>query len=192
MKFINYAMAAVAATCLALAGPLSAQTAAANSIEAINAAPQGTDIAVRIDFKEPLAAPPTGFSVAKPAKIAFDFPSTANGLGKNSLALLLPRDRLGIVRTCLDAKFLERSLLRFLCGANAILVAWILEGHEIPKSLVCWSAASCAALAANFQAAAGQFSRALRARLPGVPATQGDQPAFALGSTRIVWTARPK
>lgn len=87
MKFINYAMAAVAATCLALAGPLSAQTATVNSIEAINAAPQGTDIAIRIDFKEPLAAPPTGFSVAKPAKIAFDFPSTANGLGKNSLAL---------------------------------------------------------------------------------------------------------
>ena len=87
MKFINYAMAAVAATCLALAGPLSAQTAAVNSIEAINAAPQGADIAIRIDFREPLAAPPTGFSVAKPAKIAFDFPSTANGLGKNSLVL---------------------------------------------------------------------------------------------------------
>ncbi len=87
MKCINYAMAVVAATCLALAGPLAAQTVAANSLEAINAAPQGTDIAIRIDFKEPLAAPPTGFSVAKPAKIAFDFPSTANGLGKNSLAL---------------------------------------------------------------------------------------------------------
>lgn len=87
MKCINYAMAVVAATCLALAGPLAAQTVAANSVEAINAAPQGTDIAIRIDFKEPLAAPPTGFSVAKPAKIAFDFPSTANGLGKNSLAL---------------------------------------------------------------------------------------------------------
>lgn len=87
MKFINYAMAALAATCLALAGPLSAQTVAANSIEAINAAPQGTDIAIRIDLKEPLATPPTGFSVAKPAKIAFDFPSTANGLGKNSLVL---------------------------------------------------------------------------------------------------------
>lgn len=87
MKFMNYAIAAVAATCLALAGPLFAQTAAANSIEAINAAPQGADIAIRIDFKEPLVAPPTGFSVAKPAKIAFDFPSTANALGKNSLVL---------------------------------------------------------------------------------------------------------
>jgi len=87
MKFINYAMAAVTATCLALAGPVLAQTVAANSIEAINAAPQGTDIALRIDLKEPLATAPTGFSVAKPAKIAFDFPSTTNGLGKNSLVL---------------------------------------------------------------------------------------------------------
>ena len=85
MKFINYAMAAVTATCLALASPVLAQTVAANSIEAINAAPQGTDIAIRIDLKEPLATAPTGFSVAKPAKIAFDFPSTVNALGKNSL-----------------------------------------------------------------------------------------------------------
>ena len=87
MKFIKYAMAAVTASCLALAGPISAQTATANSIEAINAAPQGAEIAIRIDFKEPLTAPPTGFSVAKPAKIAFDFPSISNALGKNSLVL---------------------------------------------------------------------------------------------------------
>jgi type IV pilus assembly protein PilQ len=87
MKFINHAIAAVAATCLALAAPASAQTAAANTIEAVNAAPQGADIAIRIDLKEPLAAAPTGFSVANPAKIAFDFPATANGLGKNSLTM---------------------------------------------------------------------------------------------------------
>lgn len=86
MKFINYAMAAVAATCLAMAGPLSAQTATTNTIESIVAPPQGDTVAVKIDLKEALAAPPTGFSVAKPAKIAFDFPSTANGLGKTSLS----------------------------------------------------------------------------------------------------------
>jgi len=85
MKFINYAMAAVAATCLAMAGPISAQTATTNTIEAIVAAPQGDNVAVKIDLKEALSAPPAGFSVANPAKIAFDFPSTANGLGKNSL-----------------------------------------------------------------------------------------------------------
>ena len=85
MKVIKYAMDAIAATCLALAGPVSAQTAVPNTIEAIVAAPQGDNVAVRIDLKEPLASPPVGFSVAKPAKIAFDFPTTANGLGKNSV-----------------------------------------------------------------------------------------------------------
>jgi type IV pilus assembly protein PilQ len=88
MKFITHAFAAIAAACLAFAGPVAAQTAAAtNTIEAVNAAPQGADIAVRIDLKEPLAVAPTGFAVANPAKIAFDFPSTANSLGKSSLAL---------------------------------------------------------------------------------------------------------
>ena len=88
MKFITHAFAAIAAACLAFAGPAAAQTAAAtNAIEAVNAAPQGADIAVRIDLKEPLAAAPTGFAVANPAKIAFDFPSTANSLGKSSLTL---------------------------------------------------------------------------------------------------------
>ena len=85
MKVINYAMAAIAATCLALAGPVSAQNAVPNTIEAMVAAPQGDSLAIRIDLKEPLATPPTGFSVAKPAKIAFDFPSTTNGLGKTSV-----------------------------------------------------------------------------------------------------------
>ncbi len=87
MKFINYALAVAAATCLTLVGPVSAQTATGNAIVAINAAPQGADIAVRIDLREPLATPPAGFSVANPAKIALDFPSTANDLGKTSLAL---------------------------------------------------------------------------------------------------------
>ena len=85
MKVINYAMAAIAATCLALAGPVSAQNAVPNTIEAMVAAPQGDNLAIRIDLKEPLATPPVGFSVAKPAKIAFDFPSTTNGLGKTSV-----------------------------------------------------------------------------------------------------------
>ena len=85
MNFIKYAMAAVMATCLAMAGSLSAQTAASNSIEAMVAAMQGDRIAVKIDLKQALTVPPTGFSVANPAKIAFDFPSTANGIGKNSI-----------------------------------------------------------------------------------------------------------
>lgn len=82
-SIINYSVAAVA-TCLALISPLRAETLPANSIEAINVAQQGSEVAVRIDLKEALVSPPAGFSIANPAKIALDFLSTANGLGKTS------------------------------------------------------------------------------------------------------------
>jgi type IV pilus assembly protein PilQ len=83
MKLINYSLV-VASVCLALVSPLKAETPLANTIEAINVVQQGNEIAVKIDLKEALTSPPAGFSIANPAKIALDFPSTANGLGKNS------------------------------------------------------------------------------------------------------------
>lgn len=83
MKLITYAMA-VASACLALSSSAQAEVPPANSIEAVNVAQQGNEVALRIDLKEPLASPPPGFSVANPAKIALDFQSTANGLGKTS------------------------------------------------------------------------------------------------------------
>lgn len=83
MKMINYKMA-VAIACLSLWSAVRAEPAPANSIEAVTVAQQGNDIALKIDLKEPLTSPPPGFSVATPAKIALDFQSTANGLGKNT------------------------------------------------------------------------------------------------------------
>jgi len=83
MKLINYATA-VAAICVLMASPLRAETPAANAIEAVNVAQQGNEIAVKIDLREALASPPAGFAVANPAKIAFDFPGTANALGKTT------------------------------------------------------------------------------------------------------------
>ncbi|MBS1138911.1 MAG: type and secretion system protein:NolW-like:Secretin/TonB, short N-terminal [Proteobacteria bacterium] len=83
MKYSNYAMAAAFA-CLAVFSSVRAETLPANTIEAVNVAQQGNEVALRIDLKEALASPPPGFSVANPAKIALDFQSTANGLGKNS------------------------------------------------------------------------------------------------------------
>jgi type IV pilus assembly protein PilQ len=86
MKFINKAILILVSTSLVLLTPLKAQEVG-NAIEAVNVAKQGNDIAVRIDMKEPLSSPPAGFSVASPARVAFDFPSTTNGLGKNSQLL---------------------------------------------------------------------------------------------------------
>jgi type IV pilus assembly protein PilQ len=86
MKFVKYSLV-VASACLAMITPLRAQTAPTNAIEAVNVAQQGNDIVVKVDLKEALATLPAGFSVANPAKIAIDFPSTANALGKTSQAL---------------------------------------------------------------------------------------------------------
>lgn len=83
MKLITYAMA-VASACLVLSSSAQAEAPPANTIESVNVAQQGNEVALRIDLKEPLTSPPPGFSVANPAKIALDFQSTANGLGKTS------------------------------------------------------------------------------------------------------------
>ncbi len=83
MKFIKHAMAALV-VCLALAPAARAEALPSNAIEAINVAQQGNEVSLRIDLKEALTTPPPGFSVANPAKIALDFQSTANGLGKNT------------------------------------------------------------------------------------------------------------
>ena len=83
MKLVNRALALFVAF-LALSSSSVAQNSATNAIEAINVARQGNEIAVKIDLKEALTSPPAGFSVANPAKVALDFPLTANGLGKTS------------------------------------------------------------------------------------------------------------
>ena len=68
-----------------LAGaPAVAQEPGQNSIESMTVAQQGGVLNVKLTFKEPLTAPPPGFSVASPARIALDFANTANGLGKTS------------------------------------------------------------------------------------------------------------
>ena len=70
---------------LVLAGaPVMAQEVSQNSIEAMTVAQQGGVLNVKLTFKEPLTAPPPGFSVASPARIALDFANTTNGLGKTS------------------------------------------------------------------------------------------------------------
>ncbi len=61
-----------------------AQDTGQNSIEAMTVAQQGSVVNVKMTFKEPLSELPSGFSVAKPARIALDFPNVANGLRASS------------------------------------------------------------------------------------------------------------
>lgn len=57
--------------------------AAANAIEVINAARQGEQIIVRIDFASEQKELPKSFSTTTPARVILDFPETANRLGSN-------------------------------------------------------------------------------------------------------------
>ena len=63
--------------------PLSA-AAQDNSIDTFDVTQQGGKVVVRVTTKEPLKGVPANFTVATPARIAFDFPNTVNGLGRAS------------------------------------------------------------------------------------------------------------
>jgi type IV pilus assembly protein PilQ len=55
-----------------------------NSIESILVSQQGGEVLVKVTTKTGLSAVPANFSVASPARVAFDFPSTGNAIGRNS------------------------------------------------------------------------------------------------------------
>jgi len=66
-----------------LAG-LGLASAQGNTIEAFDVTQQGGNVVIRITTKEPLQSVPPNFTVASPARIAFDFAGTSNSLGRNS------------------------------------------------------------------------------------------------------------
>jgi type IV pilus assembly protein PilQ len=55
-----------------------------NSIDALNVTSQGGRTLLRLTLKEPLNNPPASFTVANPARIAFDFPNTIHALARSS------------------------------------------------------------------------------------------------------------
>jgi len=67
-------------------GPQTADAGSSpkNSIELLQVSQQGGNTVVKLTLKQALAAQPASFSIANPARIAFDFPSTGNGLGRNA------------------------------------------------------------------------------------------------------------
>jgi len=57
-----------------------------NKIEGIDfSALSGGRVSIRLQMKEALTNPPAGFTLNNPARIALDFPNTANGLNKNNV-----------------------------------------------------------------------------------------------------------
>src|SRR5918992_3925376 len=66
-----------------LAG-LGVAMAQGNSIDNLEVSQQAGKTVVRVTTKEPLKSVPPNFSVASPARIAFDFANTVNALGRAS------------------------------------------------------------------------------------------------------------
>ena len=62
----------------------SGAPAPANSIENLEISSQGGVTLLKLTMKQPLVALPGSFSIVNPARLAFDFPSTENGLGRAS------------------------------------------------------------------------------------------------------------
>lgn len=80
------AVALVFALCFQLAVAADSNPMLTNAIESVDfTSLSGGRVNIKIKLKAPLAAPPAGFALNQPARIALDFPGTANGLNKNSL-----------------------------------------------------------------------------------------------------------
>lgn len=79
----------VAAVMVAISLPISAQeNVTGNGITGIDyTVQQGGKVVITVGLKQALQAPPAGFTVNNPPRIALDFMDTANQWGKNSLAI---------------------------------------------------------------------------------------------------------
>ncbi|WP_302172630.1 type IV pilus secretin PilQ [uncultured Hydrogenophaga sp.] len=63
----------------------SAWASAQNAIESVTGGMQGGTEVIRIVTKEPLKAPPAGFTIQTPARIALDFPGVTNAIGRSTV-----------------------------------------------------------------------------------------------------------
>jgi type IV pilus assembly protein PilQ len=58
---------------------------AETSIESVTGSVQSGTEVIRIDLSQALTAPPTGFSIQAPARIALDFPGVTNSMGRSTI-----------------------------------------------------------------------------------------------------------
>ncbi len=61
----------------------AAAASTANSIDNLQVSQSEGVVIVKMTLKQPLSVPPASFSIANPARVAFDFPDTGNGLARN-------------------------------------------------------------------------------------------------------------
>jgi type IV pilus assembly protein PilQ len=125
---MNKAMALACGFLLWLAGS-GAALAQANAIEAFEVNQQGGKTVVRITTREPLRSVPPNFTVASPARIAFDFANTGNALGRTSQDIAQ-----GELRSMNVVQGAERTRL-VLNLRRAVAHAAALEGRSLVITL---------------------------------------------------------
>ena len=148
---------------LAFAAPLAAAQGAKNSVESINFSQvQGGKIIVKVGLKEPLTAPPQGFAVTNPPRIAIDLPDTVNGLNRNQVeAGEGDLKSVSVVQTANRTR-LVMNLTRNLTYTQAVdgkqLIITI-DGSQAPSTTAAVSTAPSAAPTVFAEAAPGTSVR---------------------------------
>ncbi len=82
VQFLAALLLSATAHAQTASGSTATEAVAGNSIETLSVTQQSGNTIIKVVLKQPLAAPPSSFSVANPARVVFDFASTANGLGR--------------------------------------------------------------------------------------------------------------
>ncbi len=97
-----------------------------NKIENIDfSALSGGRVSIRIKMKDALANPPAGFTLNNPARIALDFPATANGLAKTNI----PSDQ-GALKSITLAQAKDRTRM-VLNLSKAVSYNTALNGNDV-------------------------------------------------------------
>ena len=129
--------------------------AQANSIETFEVSQQGGKIVVRVTTKEPLKTAPPSFTVANPARIAFDFAGTVNALGRNSQDIAQGELRSMNLVQAADKSRLVLNLRRPVAHEVA------LDGRSVVVTLLA-AAAPAGDKVANFAEGRGDSKHAIR------------------------------
>lgn len=100
-----------------------------NEIRSMNVAQQAGGVLIKLGMKQPLSSLPASFSVANPARVAIDFPATANALGRNSQIV-----NEGVLRSINLVQAQERTRL-VLNLTQAVTSDMRIEGNDLLISL---------------------------------------------------------
>ncbi|MHB9050542.1 MAG: type IV pilus secretin PilQ [Thiomonas delicata] len=76
---------AAAGLALMLGLTVVAAAQGSNVLQSVGASSQGGEIVVQLNFAQPLAAPPAGFTIDQPARIVLDFPGVTSGLSRGAV-----------------------------------------------------------------------------------------------------------